>query len=401
MEDLWKRAKGFAEEAAKKSQNLTNSTKISDIVSETAKKSRELAAEASKQADLLKTAAFKQADQIKSFSSDILVLPPQLSSLSISNSLSSSSSSSSSSSHEPSQSELIKFGLADDLIVFVKGLTSTTFQSFPIQDEMEGSESDVPATASNVRKDLTEWQERHATLILTTVKKTIGNVNIGSCRQLVSSRGYGGMNIQLCYSVFVTDFQFVGLFHGYKIKFEKSKLFQMLAKYGFNILKHPENPEVSVDACICLLPTAYPEMSRLRYELCPRVMKERRFWKIYFTLVSSYVAPYEKRYVEEVKLKEAEKMKDEHAKQTPSVGGTDQSEGIEKNLKGKTSKSSSAEQDLDTFLLGDLEDSDGGSGMFCLIVFFDVHSNAGEGSFDDDFDKIDNSDVEDEKHTNK
>ncbi|XP_015895233.3 uncharacterized protein LOC107429098 [Ziziphus jujuba] len=300
MEDLWKRAKGFAEEAAKKSQNLTNSTKISDIVSETAKKSRELAAEASKQADLLKTAAFKQADQIKSFSSDILVLPPQLSSLSISNSLSSSSSSSSSSSHEPSQSELIKFGLADDLIVFVKGLTSTTFQSFPIQDEMEGSESDVPATASNVRKDLTEWQERHATLILTTVK----------------------------------------------------------------------------------------EMSRLRYELCPRVMKERRFWKIYFTLVSSYVAPYEKRYVEEIKLKEAEKMKDEHAKQTPSVGGTDQSEGIEKNLKGKTSKSSSAEQDLDTFLLGDLEDSDGGS-------------DDGEGSFDDDFDKIDNSDVEDEKHTNK
>lgn len=79
--------------------------------------------------------------------------------------------------------------------------------------------------------------------------------------------------------------------------------------------------------------------------------------------------------MEEIKLKEAEKMKDEHAKQTPSVGGTDQSEGIEKNLKGKTSKSSSAEQDLDTFLLGDLEDSDGGSGMFCLIVFFDVHSS--------------------------
>lgn len=129
MEDLWKRAKGFAEEAAKKSQSLTNSAKISDLVSETAKKSMELAAEASKQADLLKTAALKQADQIKSFSSDILVIPPQLSSLSISNP----SSSSSSSSDEPSQSELIKFGLTNDLIVFVKGLTSTTFQSFPIQ----------------------------------------------------------------------------------------------------------------------------------------------------------------------------------------------------------------------------------------------------------------------------
>lgn len=33
------------------------------------------------------------------------------------------------------------------------------------------------------------------------------------------------------------------------------------------------------------------EISRLRYQLCPRVMKERRFWRIYFTLVSTHVAP--------------------------------------------------------------------------------------------------------------
>lgn len=37
-------------------------------------------------------------------------------------------------------------------------------------DEADGSESNIPATSSNVRKDLTEWQERHATLVLTTVK---------------------------------------------------------------------------------------------------------------------------------------------------------------------------------------------------------------------------------------
>lgn len=30
--------------------------------------------------------------------------------------------------------------------------------------------SEVPTTASNVRKDLTEWQEKHATFVLTTVK---------------------------------------------------------------------------------------------------------------------------------------------------------------------------------------------------------------------------------------
>ncbi|XP_038988140.1 uncharacterized protein LOC103706557 isoform X2 [Phoenix dactylifera] len=33
------------------------------------------------------------------------------------------------------------------------------------------------------------------------------------------------------------------------------------------------------------------EISKLRYELCPRHMKERKFWRIYFILVNNYVAP--------------------------------------------------------------------------------------------------------------
>ncbi|ONI31122.1 hypothetical protein PRUPE_1G293800 [Prunus persica] len=292
MEDLWKRAKSFAEEAAKKSQTLTNSAKITDLVSETAKRSREFAAEASKKADEIKTAALKQADQIKSLSVSEII-PPQLSSLSIVNSASASAV------EPPSPSELKKFGITDDLRDFVKGLTSDTFKHFPIQDAAE-EVSEVPTTASNVRKDLTEWQEKHATFVLTTVK----------------------------------------------------------------------------------------EISRLRYELCPRVMKERRFWKIYFTLVSSHVAPYEKQYMEEMKVKETEQLKDDTVKPTPVVGGTDQAEGSEK--KKLASKSSSAEQDLDSFLLGDLEDSDGGP-----------DDADGDGSFDDDFDKIENSDVEDEKHAKK
>ncbi|KAH0997572.1 hypothetical protein GBA52_021436 [Prunus armeniaca] len=292
MEDLWKRAKSFAEEAAKKSQTLTNSAKITDLVSETAKRSREFAAEASKKADEIKTAALKQADQIKSLSVSEII-PPQLSSLSIVNSASASAV------EPPSPSELKKFGITDDLRDFVKGLTSDTFKHFPIQDAAE-EVSEVPTTASNVRKDLTEWQEKHATFVLTTVK----------------------------------------------------------------------------------------EISRLRYELCPRVMKERRFWKIYFTLVSSHVAPYEKQYMEEMKVKEIEQLKDDTVKPTPIVGGTDQAEGSEK--KKLASKSSSAEQDLDSFLLGDLEDSDGGP-----------DDAEADGSFDDDFDKIENSDVEDEKHAKK
>uniref|UniRef100_A0A2P2K1H3 Uncharacterized protein LOC8264662 n=1 Tax=Rhizophora mucronata TaxID=61149 RepID=A0A2P2K1H3_RHIMU len=171
--DIWKRAKLFAEEAAKKSQDLTSSsTKIADLVAETAKKSKELALEASKKADQLREAALKQAaDQIpiKSISD---IIPSQLSSLSIVGGsvggTSSSSPSSSSSGPDVSDSELQKFGITEDLRDFVKGLSSTTFQNFPIQDEADPS--DVATTASNVRKDLTEWQERHATLVLSTVK---------------------------------------------------------------------------------------------------------------------------------------------------------------------------------------------------------------------------------------
>ncbi|XWS23048.1 hypothetical protein CRYUN_Cryun29cG0088200 [Craigia yunnanensis] len=276
MEDFWNRAKSFAEEAAKKSQTLTTSNKIADLVVETAKKSKEFALEATKKADELKTAALKQADQIQiqSLSKSISdIIPPQLSSLSI-------TSSASTSSDPPpiSESELRKFGLTEDLRDFVR-------------DESEPSDATTPS--SNVRKDLSEWQERHATLVLTNVK----------------------------------------------------------------------------------------EIKKLRYELCPRVMKERKFWRIYFTLVSTHVAPYEKQYLEEVKQKE--EAKEDKAKQTPAVK-------TEESVSGLKSKSSSvsAEQDLDTFLLGDFEDSDGGGD--------DADADA-DGSFGDDFDKIENSDVEDEK----
>ncbi|KAK8604289.1 hypothetical protein V6N13_099236 [Hibiscus sabdariffa] len=293
MEDFWKRAKSFAEEAAKKSQSLTAPNKIADLVAETAKKSKEIAAEATKRADELKTAALKQADQIqiqgisKSISDFI---PPQLSSLSI-------TSPASTSSDPPpiSDSELLKFGLTDDLRDFVKGFTPSTFQNFPspVQDETEPS--DANATGSNVRKDLSEWQERHATLVLTTVK----------------------------------------------------------------------------------------EIKKLRYELCPRLMKERNFWRIYFTLVSTHVAPYEKQYVEEVKQREVEGAQEDIPKEKPVVKA-----GPESSLQTKTSRAS-AEQDLDTFLLGDFE-SDGGGDEADGGVDAD-------GSLDDDFDKIENSDVEDEK----
>ncbi|GMI87567.1 hypothetical protein like AT1G26300 [Hibiscus trionum] len=288
MEDFWKRAKSFAEEAARQSQTLTTPNKIADLVAETAKKSKEFALEASKKADEFKTAALQQADQIQfqSLSKSISdIIPSQLSSLSI-------AASGSNFSDPPpiSDSELRKFGVTDDLRDFVRGFTSSTFQNFPspVQDEPEPSDANTAGT--NVRKDLSDWQERHATLVLTSVE----------------------------------------------------------------------------------------EIKKLRYEMCPRVMKERKFWRIYFILVSTHVGLYEKQCMEEFK----QRAKQEGV-QTPILK-TEQSES---SLKSKTS-SASTEQDLDTFLLGDFEDSDGGGG----------DDADADGSFDDDFDKIENSDVEDEKN---
>ncbi|KAJ4909694.1 BSD domain-containing protein [Raphanus sativus] len=313
MEDLWKRAKSFAEEAAKKSQTITlqsSSTtfvnlvsetakkskefaieaskkaeqiNVSDFVSETAKKSKEFAAEVSTKADQLKVVAMKQADQIQNMKSIADIIPPQLAAFG----------SGSGSGSVVSEEELLSFGITDDLREFVKGLTSDTFKAFPEQDE-SSEVSELGTTESNVRKDLSEWQERHATLVLGSVK----------------------------------------------------------------------------------------QISKLRYELCPRVMKERRFWRIYFTLVSTHVAPYERKYMEELRNKA--ESKDEEAKKTPGAGGT---ETAEKNVTKNRTSTASSEQDLDTFLLGDLEDSDEAP-----------DDGDGEGSLDDDdFDKIGNSDVDEEK----
>jgi hypothetical protein len=276
--EFWQKAKTFAEEAAKKTQTLTSPAKIADIVSETAKRSKEFAAEASKKADEIRAVADQSikslADQIPSSLSllNSPSPPPQ--------------------SEKHSLSELQTFGITDDLREFVQGLTSSTFLNFPVQDD--SPISDVP-TVSNVRQDLTEWQQKHASIVLTTVQ----------------------------------------------------------------------------------------QISRLRYELCPRHMKDAKFWRIYFTLVSTHVAPYEKQYMEEVKLRE-EQNKDDKSKET-SIDGDPHVPGVTiTKQKSLTSASSTAEQDLDSFLLGDLEDGDGGP-------------DDGEEAFDDDFDKIGNSDVEDEQ----
>ncbi|XP_024976000.1 uncharacterized protein LOC112513982 [Cynara cardunculus var. scolymus] len=295
--DFWQKARTFAEDAAKRSQELTKeaakrsqeltkeaakrsqeftigSSKLSDIVLEASKRSKEIAAEASKKADLIKVEALKRADQIKS------QIPST--SAAISQLVDSSPKQVGGTSPE----DLEKFGITDELREFVKEITLNTFRDFPLEDDSEMS--DIP-TISNVRQDLTKWQEIHAKLVLSTVK----------------------------------------------------------------------------------------EISKLRYELCPRVMRERKFWRIYFLLVNSHVTPYEKRYMEEENKKSVEKVKDDSAVGTTAAETVAKTEGNGANQKPKSAAASkSSDQDLDVFLLGDLGDSDEGP------------DDGNDGLDDDDFDKL-------------
>ncbi|KAL5666335.1 hypothetical protein ACJX0J_026443, partial [Zea mays] len=143
--------------------------------------------------------------------------------------------------------------------------------------------SDVP-TVSNVRQDLSEWQARHATLVLSAVK----------------------------------------------------------------------------------------EISKFRYELCPRYMKERKFWRVYFLLVNSYIAPFEKKSLEELKVK-AEEEKRDSQKQASQASTTFEPKDTKAPIK---TSSTNPEHDLDVFLLGDLGSDDEGP----------VDD---DDDLDEDFDKID------------
>jgi hypothetical protein len=72
----------------------------------------------------------------------------------------------------PPVESLKRFDITDDLRSFVQGLTSTTFKHCPVnsdESESEGSDAATP----NVGKDLNEFQEKHVTLVLTTVKEIL------------------------------------------------------------------------------------------------------------------------------------------------------------------------------------------------------------------------------------
>ncbi|KAK9944827.1 hypothetical protein M0R45_010376 [Rubus argutus] len=63
-------------------------------------------------------------------------------------------------------------GVTEQLIDHVKSFTLETFKNFPLPDDEGATCGDnSPTTSSNIQKDLSEWQERHATLVLSKVKE--------------------------------------------------------------------------------------------------------------------------------------------------------------------------------------------------------------------------------------
>lgn len=82
--------------------------------------------------------------------------------------------------------------------------------------------------------------------------------------------------------------------------------------------------------------------------------------------------------------KSVEQLKQDNEKETPAIG-TSNSKIEAKEIKHQsvTSTSSTAEQDLDVFLLGDLGDSDDGAGILyycelstCLLFLSFANSNS-------------------------
>ncbi|CAA0815267.1 BSD domain-containing protein [Striga hermonthica] len=114
---------------------------------------------------------------------------------------------------EENEEEEKTYGITDQLIDFVKSFTLETFNNFSLPEEDESSCDG--GNAGHLRRDLSDWQEKHAMLILTRVK----------------------------------------------------------------------------------------ELAQLRFQLCPRHLKERQFWRIYFSFVKSFVAEYELRAVQLAKLR--------------------------------------------------------------------------------------------------
>lgn len=134
--DFWQRARTFAEEAAKRSQELTQgigSTNFSDVVSEASKRSMELAAEVSNKSKEIAVEAAKKSKEIaseaskksKEIADQIKFQIPPVAAVALTNLVDSG--------HQGNDVDLEKYGVTDELREFVKGMTMNTFEDFPLE----------------------------------------------------------------------------------------------------------------------------------------------------------------------------------------------------------------------------------------------------------------------------
>ncbi|XP_004247087.1 uncharacterized protein [Solanum lycopersicum] len=57
------------------------------------------------------------------------------------------------------------YGVSDQLVDFIKSFSIDTFRNFSLPNEDDGD------TPENVRRDLSDWQQRHALLVLSKLKE--------------------------------------------------------------------------------------------------------------------------------------------------------------------------------------------------------------------------------------
>lgn len=134
--DFWQRARSFAEEAAKRSQELTQgigSTNLSDVVTEASKRSKELAVEVSNKSKEIAVEASKKSKEIaaeaskksKEIADQIKFQIPPVAVSALTNLVESA--------QKGNEVDLEKYGVTDELRQFVKGITMNTFQDFPLE----------------------------------------------------------------------------------------------------------------------------------------------------------------------------------------------------------------------------------------------------------------------------
>ncbi|CAN8258241.1 unnamed protein product [Cochlearia groenlandica] len=71
------------------------------------------------------------------------------------------------------------------------------------------------------------------------------------------------------------------------------------------------------------------ELSKLRFKLCPRLLKEHQFWRIYFQLVRNLVAKYEVLAIQQAKISRMA-MEESETSETKGVYEVEMSETKQK-----------------------------------------------------------------------